>query len=597
MSGSRIFMWERRASESVSLPLLPQQPAARTLGPRREGQRVLLFDGYVDEPANFGVPPYVSPHARYIAGAAKAADPTSEVRYATVDEWRAGKKRELLAWADILVVIAGALVPGKYLRGTPVSFREAQEVVASAGRAESIIAGSTALYGFGRGGGLPPAGKDELDRVFTYRARLHADALVHDLLTGAVTDRRVGANRKRTFDEWRDWSARGAFIVRDHPDHPQPLTAEIDTYHGCVRYVNGGCAFCMEPKEGKPQFRPVDDVLAEVAALAREGIVNFRIGGQACFYSYHAKGLGETPTPTPDPAAIEKLLVGIHRVVPGLHTLHLDNVDPAVVAANPEASEEVTKLVVRYMSDGNIAAFGLESADPKVKEANNLNASAEDIFVAAEILNKHGKARGRDGFPAFLPGLNFIAGLPGETGETYERNERFLREYLARGLWARRINIRKVVMNGEEAQHVDQKRFLAFKEFVRHSIDQPLLKAMFPRGTVLRRIYMEQRDGKTTFGRPIGTYAMLVGVPYEVPLGSWVDVAVTDHGYRSLTGVTVPFDINKANLKALEALPGVGKKRAVRLKVKQPFRDQADLERALDDPAVAQALAPLVAFR
>ena len=580
----------------MPLPVLGQQPRARSAGPPRRGLKLLIFDGYVDEPANFGVPPYLSPHARYVAGAAKAADPTAEVRYATIDEWRAGKKRELLAWCDLLVFVAGALVPGKYLRGTPASFREAQEIVDAAGRAQSIIAGSTALYGFGRGGGLAPAGRSELDGVFTYRARLHADALVHDIITGAVTDRSVGGNRKRTFDEWRDWSVRGAFVVRDHPDHPQPLTAEIDTYHGCVRYVNGGCAFCMEPKEGKPQFRPIEDVLAEVKALADHGVRNFRIGGQACFYSYHAKGLGETPTPEPDPAKIEELLRGIHAAVPDLHTLHLDNVDPAVVAANPEASHEVTKLVVRYMTDGNIAAFGLESADPAVKEANNLNADTTIVLEAAEILNKYGKARGANGFPAFLPGLNFIAGLPGESDATYEHNKRFLREYVARGLWARRINIRKVVMNGEEAKHVDQKRFLDFKEFVRHEIDQPLLRQMFPAGTVLKRVFMEQRDGKTTFGRPIGTYAMLVGVPYEVPLESWQDVAVTDHGFRSLTGVAVPFDINKANLKALEALPGVGKKRAVRLKVKQPFRDHADLENALDDPAVARQLAPLVRF-
>lgn len=579
----------------MPLPLLPQQPAARTAGPPRAGLRIVVFDGYVDEPANFGVPPYLSPHARYLAGAAKAADPTCEVRYLTIDEWRAGRKRELVGAADLLVMVAGALVPGKYLRGTPVSFREAQDIVRLV-PGETMIAGSTALYGFGRGGGLPPAGRDELDRVFTYRARLHGDAMLHDIMTGAVTSRSVGGNRKRTLDEWRDWSARGAFVVRDHPDHPQPLTAEIDTYHGCVRYVNGGCAFCMEPKEGRPQFRPVEDVLAEVAALAREGVRNFRLGGQACFYSYHAKGLGETPTPEPNPAAIEALLVGIHRVVPDLHTLHLDNVDPAVVAANPEASEEVTRLVARYMTDGNIAAFGLESADPAVKEANNLNASPETVLEAARIINRHGKARGPNGFPAFLPGLNFICGLPGETDGTYAHNKAFLRQYVAEGLWARRINIRKVVLNGEEAQHVNQKLFLDFKDFVRREIDQPLLKAMFPPGTLLKRVFMEQRDGKTTFGRPIGTYAMLVGVPYEVPVESWQDVAITDHGFRSLTGVAVPFDINKANLKALEALPGVGKKRAVRLSLKRPYRSAADVEKALDDPLVAQQLAPLLRF-
>ena len=580
----------------MPLPLLPKQPAASTAGAPRRGTRIVILDGYVDEPANFGVPPYVSPHARYVAGAARAADPECEVRYLTIDEWRRGSpKKELFARADLLVIVAGALVPGKYLRATPISMREAEEVLRQF-PGESMIAGSTALYGFGRGGGLPPAGQKDLDRLFTYRARLHADALVHDILTGAVTSSSVGGNRKRTLDEWADWSVRGAFIVRDRPDLPHPLTAELDTYHGCVRYVNGGCAFCMEPKEGKPQFRPVEDVVAEVAALAREGVVNFRVGGQACFYSYHAKGLGETPTPEPNPKAIEELLLGIHAACPDLHTLHLDNVDPAVVAANPEASREVTKLVVQHMSDGNIAAFGLESADPRVIAANNLNADADIVLEAAAILNEYGKLRGRDGFPAFLPGLNFIAGLPGESAETYDINKRFLREYVERGLWVRRINIRKVVMNGIEAPHVDQKRFLDFKRFVREEIDQPMLRGMFPPGTVLKRVYTEQRDGKTTFGRPIGTYAMLVGIPYEVPLDSWVDVAITDYGYRSLTGVAVPFDINKANLKALEALPGVGKKRAVRLSLKRPYRDAEELGRALDDPAVAQAIAPLVRY-
>jgi hypothetical protein len=40
--------------------------------------------------------------------------------------------------------------------------------------------------------------------------------------------------------------------VTKHPDFPHPLIAEIETYTGCVRYVNGGCLFCLEPREGKP---------------------------------------------------------------------------------------------------------------------------------------------------------------------------------------------------------------------------------------------------------------------------------------------------------------------------------------------------------
>ena len=157
----------------------------------------------------------------------------------------------------------------------------------------------------------------------------------------------------------------------EHAPHrgPHPPPAAIDTYPGCVRSVNGGCAFCMEPKEGKPQFRPVEDVLAEVAALGREGVRNFRIGGQACFYSYQAKGLGDTPTPEPNPKAIEELLVGIHRAVPALHTQHLDNVHRAAVGPTPTASAEVNKRTLRNMMDGNIAVFGTEITHSAHKHA------------------------------------------------------------------------------------------------------------------------------------------------------------------------------------------------------------------------------------
>ncbi|MHB8585517.1 MAG: radical SAM protein [Thermoplasmatota archaeon] len=558
-------------------------------------QRIVLLDGYVDEPANFGVPPYLSPHARYLAGAARAAADGIEVRYLTIDEYRRGRKRDLLRHADLMVVIAGALVPGKYLRGTPMSFREAKEIL-TAFAGTSMIVGSSALYGFGAGGGHPPLGRDELDRLFTFRSRLHGDALLFDILRGTATRSSAKLHqRKRTMEEWRDWSVRGAFIVADHPDLPQPLTAELDTYHGCVRYVNGGCAFCMEPKEGKPVYRPVEDLVAEVASLAKVGVRNFRLGGQACFYSYHAKGLGDTPTPEPNPTAIGALLRGIWAACPDLHCLHLDNVDPAVVAANPAASAEVTKLIVEYMTDGNIAAFGLESADPAVKAAENLNADSDIVFRAADILNRYGRVRGRTGMPAFLPGLNFLCGLRGETEATYGMNEAFLREYRARGLWARRINIRKVVANGEEVR-VDQARFLRFKEFVRHEIDQPMLREMIPHGTVLRDVWLESHEGVVTFGRPIGTYAMLVGIPYDLPVDRFVDVAITEHGFRSITGVTVPFDVNRAPLKALAALPGVGKRRAVRLAAKRPFRTEAELTAALDDPNVAKGLAPLVQY-
>lgn len=552
-------------------------------------RRLVILDGYVDEPACFGVPPYLSPHARYIAGA-MAEVPGWSVEYLTIDQHRRdAAQRAKLEGAELLVLISGALVPGKYLRGMPVSYREAREIIGGV-QGETLLAGSSAIWGFGQGGGKPPAGRHELQHVFDHLAFQDASAYLHDYLAlGTKSQRRM------TMEEWGRWSVAGAGLARLHPDWPRPLIAELDTYHGCVRYVDGGCAFCMEPAEGKPKFRPVEHVVAEVEALAKHGVVNFRLGGQADFFSYHAQGVGDTPEPRPSPEAIEALLKGIRRVAPALEWLHIDNVDPGILARWPQESEEVARLVVEHCTDGNIAAFGVESVDPEVIARNHLKCPPEVALAAIRLLNKVGAARGPKGLPRFLPGLNFIAGLPGERAATYDHNRRFLEQVRDEGLLVRRINIRKL-LEQRIAGGADEGLFFKFKDWVRREVDHPMLQRIAPAGTILRDVWMEYREGQVTFGRQPGTYALLVGVSYDLPLERAVDLVVTDHGFRSLTGVQHPFPVNQATLRALQALPGVGKKRATRLAVRRPFAGPGDVRAAFDEPAAAEAVLPWFSY-
>jgi len=114
-------------------------------------------------------------------------------------------------------------------------------------------------------------------------------------------------------------------------------------------------------------------------------------------------------------------------------------------------------------------------------------------------------------------------------------------------------------------------------------------------GTVLRDVYLEKTEPSLTYGRQIATYALLVGIPYETGTGRFSDILVTDHGYRSLTGVPVPFHVPSAKVKELEALPGIGKKRAVSLKVKRP-RSLEEFSAIVGDPAIVQVLAPHLTF-
>ena len=185
---------------------------------------------------------------------------------------------------------------------------------------------------------------------------------------------------------------------------------------------------------------------------------------------------------------------------------------PAVIAAHPVESGQILRSIVRHCTSGNVLALGMESADPAVVSANNLNASAEQVMQAIELINQIGRERGPTGLPAVLPGLNFIIGLDGETKKTLQLDYDFLSSVLGRGLLVRRINIRQVIgIRRAFDQGVSHSEFVKFKQKVRETIDRPMLERVAPLGTVLRRVYTEMNEGKTTFGRQIGTYPLLVG--------------------------------------------------------------------------------------
>ena len=53
-----------------------------------------------------------------------------------------------------------------------------------------------------------------------------------------------------------------------------------------------------------------------------------------------------------------------------------------------------------------------------------------------------------------------------------------------------------------------------------------MLKRLVPEGAVLRDVFLELHDGHVTYGRQVGTYAILVGLPYDAPLNQFVDTKV-----------------------------------------------------------------------
>jgi radical SAM superfamily enzyme with C-terminal helix-hairpin-helix motif len=535
----------------------------------------LVLDGYEDEPAAFGVPPYVGFHIRYVCGVLEQHK--VDYTYMTIDQWRLTsqqQREELLRSTDGFVCIAGAVVPGRYIRGTPISRKESTELIRLLPSNIPALFGGWAVRGWKQQGWLP------------LRSNLFLAVQDTDATLNGFLNKGTWKHERRNAEEWTTWAQLGAKskAVTEHPDlgtdeRKGPLTYEVEVYQGCVRFKRG-CKFCIEPKKGIPIWRTPDDIIKEVKLAHDSGVQHVRLGGMTDTYTYMAEGVKDLEYPIPNPEPIAKLLHGL-REDDRLGILHTDNGNPSIIAENIEPSTEITKTLVETLSDGAVLSFGLESADPSVHAANWLNCDAQQLKSALRLINQYGRERGERGLPKLLPGLNFIAGLNGERPETYDMNLNLLRELRSEGLLLRRINIRQV--EGEGFQEIPQAEFKQFKSAVRESIDTPLLQELFPLGQILRDVHWETHDGRTrlpvhlteehtgtsihgraglTFGRQIGAYPILIGVPYHIPLESSSNIMITGHGARSITGVEVGLDIDSVTEKQLEAIPGIGKKAA-----------------------------------
>ena len=498
-------------------------------------------------------------------------DAGADTDYGTIDQWRSGSVK--IEKHDLVAVIRNLAVPGKYLRGMPASDNELRRIAASAR--------GTTIASLGMG---PEQASSSLMDAFDLLASGDLDASLFDFASGEGL-----VQRRRTYQEWNSWLVKGANACQKHPDIGGPLIAEVQMYRGCVRYFTGGCRFCIEPLFGDVVFRKRSDIIAEVEALAHAGVRNLRLGAQSCVYCYMSTETGKSETPTPNAEEIERLLRGVKEAARP-DVFHLDNANPAVIAEHPAEAREVTKSIAEHCTSGNVLAFGLESADPKVAGANNLNSTPEQALKAIRLVNEIGAERGPSGLPLVLPGLNLLCGLEGESRETYRLNLEFLRSVRQEGLLLRRINIRQVIPSRQEFPGVVSKQdFVRFKRAVREEIDGPMLERLVPDGTVLRSVYAEVREGGRTFGRQVGTYPLLISIPYPLEVGTRTDIAVTARGFRSVTGITYPMDANKATLSMLQSVPGIGKKRAMAIVRNRPFRNDQDAWKLFDEPQAKES--------
>ena len=482
-----------------------------------------ILDCYTDEPAGLGVPPYLGTYPRYIAGS--IAKNTGELpNYITIDDLRllvhykaklpkeqmktniyiynttrsSEKIQQILNSTDELIIILGVHTPGKYLSAIPGTLRELTVLL-----------------------------KD-----INCRKILTGPAVFGTQLEGGKRTERI---REGIFDEVRDYNfsyeqiaefaVKGAEIIKQIP---ALRIIEIETGKGCQRAP--GCSFCTEPIKNKFENRKLNDVLNEIKEFHKLGQRRFRIGKQSCFYAY--------------PDCIE--LLKKTSELGDIKVLHIDNVNPMNVVT--KRGEEITKAVVKYCTAGNVAAFGVESFDERVITENNLNTNPEMVYKAIRLLNKYGAERGENGMPKFLPGINILFGLKGETKETFEKNYFWLKKILDDGLLLRRINIRQVVAFpgtrlyeecGDKYIKKNKKYYWKWRHKIREDIDNQMLKRLAPEGTILSDLFTEIHDGKTTFARQFGTYPLIIGLKGRHELKQFVNAKVSGYMLRSVMGEVV----------------------------------------------------------
>jgi radical SAM superfamily enzyme with C-terminal helix-hairpin-helix motif len=243
---------------------------------------------------------------------------------------------------------------------------------------------------------------------------------------------------------------------------------------------------------------------------------------------------------------------------------------------------------MKYHTPGDVAAFGVESTDPEVIRRNNLKGDVDEMVEAVKVMNKVGHKREHRGLPHLLPGINLLYGLPGESKRTLEHNMNFLTTILDEGLLLRRINIRQVIgleganLAESSGKKIKRNQFFKHRQEIRDRIDVEMIKRVAPSGTILHSVFLDIEEGKSYLLRQLGTYPLLChmvkGSSDVIPK----DVFVVDHGPRSLTVLPYPFKPQSASLSQWKSIPGIGSKRATRIRAAGNIYSTDDVSKALD---------------
>ena len=463
----------------------------------------VIFDCYTDEPSGYGVRPFLGSHQIHLSQALQKRG--IRHKYVTIEDVRYNRN-----------TLSGESVENPYSRELLHTTKNRDRAIELINGADTVYIVMGCFVDYEYFSSVPP----KSDEVYSFVKRSKAkkvlffvsadggsiNSLKNFGLVSAVDHLEPGNAYRYVLEgppaEGSDFTLPNYGLLATFSNCPAPIVeqlhypviAEIETGSGCNTPT---CSFCIEAvRKHRTQYREPQDIIGQVRALYDDGVRHFRLGRQPNFYHYQHSSVKK----------LEELLDGIRSGCPDIETLHIDNVNMTDVL-KPHG-EEFTRLIAGYCTAGNVAPFGIESFDGDVRSTTNIGGTADEVIRAMEIINKHGQFRDQTGFPRFLPGVNLIYGLPGQSAKTHEINLAYLRKILEMGLQSQRLFFRLMTRpsgvsfaNGPE----ESEEYRRWSNEIVDTYVLPMQRVVYPEGTVLKG-FREAifRDGHMFF-RTMGT--------------------------------------------------------------------------------------------
>jgi len=179
-------------------------------------------------------------------------------------------------------------------------------------------------------------------------------------------------------------------------------SAFVSIMEGCSKY----CTYCVVPyTRGEEVSRPFDDVIAEIAHLADQGVKEVNLLGQNVNAYRGRNHLGEI-------VDFAELLTYV-AVVPGIERIRYTTSHPA------EFSDALIAVYAELPQLVDHLHLPVQSGSDRILAAMKRGYTAADFLDKVERLRRHR--------PAISMSSDFIVGFPGETDQDFEDTMNLIR--------------------------------------------------------------------------------------------------------------------------------------------------------------------------